>query len=840
MARNIKVALTLENNKFNRELNTSKQKVKGFSNDSIVSVKNLGKAFAALGAASLIKSIVTVGQSFQDLRSSLTFAEGGAKAGAAAFSNLTDLATRTQFGVEQLTASYIRLKTAGIEPTNELLLSFASAASITQDQVGTLTAFTELYARAISKAKLEQTDFDKIAERGIDIYGLLREKFRMTVDEIKNLAKTASGQKQLFKGIQEALEETYGAALPEKLKNSSIAFSNLQIAVKSLADETFQAVGLDSTTAVDGLTNSINNLSTTVANLSTSGWDKIIKGLAGIAAGLLLLVKRGKIKGFLKSGMEGFKGAMTGAIVTVDDLGKAVKGTFTPAQNFKAIFKNLGKALKAAFGGHATGQIKEMGKGFGIVNRALASMGQVIFSIGGAFSNLTRLVLGPWGALAVAIDFVLEKFLGFSILGVVWNGIKILISKFALLADFLFGKAGDALGYIWDKMSSLTEATQKLTKPLKDLLISWGLVAKIEPIPDEIPEVVEQTAEEIAEAARVAAELKKETDAATAAAEAFAKGYNNARSTIRDFSDEVVDSNDVLAGYTKWLIGIYEQADETVKGLVYLEIALKQVKKLLDTAISVEDAVGILRLGEAYRILTEMLNDLKESASDALTPLEAFREDLEKSEITLDQYTILLAKLQEVYKTTGMRLEEFNRLKRELDETFGQNEAMNSFLDTLGRAQKALSEDLATAFLEGESAGEAFQNFFKKMVTQILADILRLRIIQPILQGLFGLSFGAGGSVIGFDWSKSIFGGGKAAGGPVMPGGTYLVGEKGPELLKMGATGGNIVPNNQLGGATQVTYNINAVDARSFKQLVAADPEYIYNVTQVGARRQPR
>lgn len=42
--------------------------------------------------------------------------------------------------------------------------------------------------------------------------------------------------------------------------------------------------------------------------------------------------------------------------------------------------------------------------------------------------------------------------------------------------------------------------------------------------------------------------------------------------------------------------------------------------------------------------------------------------------------------------------------------------------------------------------------------------------------------------------------GGRARGGPVNPGQTYLVGEEGPELLQMGAQGGNVIPNNKIGG----------------------------------------
>jgi len=47
----------------------------------------------------------------------------------------------------------------------------------------------------------------------------------------------------------------------------------------------------------------------------------------------------------------------------------------------------------------------------------------------------------------------------------------------------------------------------------------------------------------------------------------------------------------------------------------------------------------------------------------------------------------------------------------------------------------------------------------------------------------------------------------QALGGPVKAGGTFLVGEKGPELLTLGRMSGTITPNNQLGGTNQ-TINI--------------------------------
>lgn len=49
----------------------------------------------------------------------------------------------------------------------------------------------------------------------------------------------------------------------------------------------------------------------------------------------------------------------------------------------------------------------------------------------------------------------------------------------------------------------------------------------------------------------------------------------------------------------------------------------------------------------------------------------------------------------------------------------------------------------------------------------------------------------------------------RAAGGPVLPGGTYLVGENGPEYLRMGSNSGTVIPN---AGGVSATIVINGYD----------------------------
>jgi Lambda phage tail tape-measure protein (Tape_meas_lam_C) len=102
---------------------------------------------------------------------------------------------------------------------------------------------------------------------------------------------------------------------------------------------------------------------------------------------------------------------------------------------------------------------------------------------------------------------------------------------------------------------------------------------------------------------------------------------------------------------------------------------------------------------------------------------------------------------------------------------------------------------------------------------------------------LGSLGGGGGGNFLSdaFSAVASFFG--FANGGVIPNNGPVVVGEKGPELL-FGSQGAMVQPIS-ASGSTHVTYNINAVDAMSFKQMIAQDPTFIYAVTQQGAKGMP-
>jgi hypothetical protein len=84
-------------------------------------------------------------------------------------------------------------------------------------------------------------------------------------------------------------------------------------------------------------------------------------------------------------------------------------------------------------------------------------------------------------------------------------------------------------------------------------------------------------------------------------------------------------------------------------------------------------------------------------------------------------------------------------------------------------------------------------------VVNAIQAIINLVRNNPIVKGI--------GGVI-----DNVFGGGRASGGAVSAGTTYLVGERGPELFTPNTSGG-ITPNNKMNAGSGTTINLNVTGA---------------------------
>jgi lambda family phage tail tape measure protein len=246
----------------------------------------------------------------------------------------------------------------------------------------------------------------------------------------------------------------------------------------------------------------------------------------------------------------------------------------------------------------------------------------------------------------------------------------------------------------------------------------------------------------------------------------------------------------------------------------------------------------MLGLSEREKEQRREIADIEAERKDALAEIQG----MTFSEDEAENATIIAEKLGEINDLYDEQIKKVGELQDafyEASTEFGTGfmEAFENFKVMVednaaygARIFQTLSDGWTNAILDFVETGKlSFKDLFKSLMTEI---------IKMQANKLFLSLFGAGG-VFG-----DLFAGFFATGGRIPQGKFGIAGETGqPEIVMGPAT---VIGTSQTadilsgsGGAT-VNYTINAVDAPSFQQLVARDPSFIYNVVQVGARRQPR
>lgn len=200
----------------------------------------LGVAAGIAAIVLPIKAIAGVGAGFEDLKDSLDQVFGSIEAGDSAMQKVFTFAQTTPFQIEDATKAFIALKSAGIEPSMDMLQTFADTASVSVDQLGTFEALIRMVQRSASGG-MGLEELNMISDRGIDVLGILGDKLNLTKDDIAKFGKTAEGAAEMVKALTEGLNEKFGGAMESKMDNLSTKASNMVIAFKQLADEVFKS-----------------------------------------------------------------------------------------------------------------------------------------------------------------------------------------------------------------------------------------------------------------------------------------------------------------------------------------------------------------------------------------------------------------------------------------------------------------------------------------------------------------------------------------------------------------------------------------------------------------------
>lgn len=143
--------------------------------------------------------------------------------------------------------------------------------------------------------------------------------------------------------------------------------------------------------------------------------------------------------------------------------------------------------------------------------------------------------------------------------------------------------------------------------------------------------------------------------------------------------------------------------------------------------------------------------------------------------------------------------------------------AASAIEDAFGRAGASLTRSLARAAADGEVS---------------LAELARA-VLGAVGAGLGGSGGGLGAAIAQAVAGAVGFGGARADGGPVLGGGAYLVGERGPEVFR--PTGAGVIESS---GSAGMTVNVT-VDggAPALLRSEAQIAQALARAAALGARR---
>lgn len=298
--------------------------------------------------------------------------------------------------------------------------------------------------------------------------------------------------------------------------------------------------------------------------------------------------------------------------------------------------------------------------------------------------------------------------------------------------------------------------------------------------------------------------------------------------------------NKLTAEYNKQKDAITGLVAERVKETQAKQLELFQTKSLIDSQNqlkTIQDNIAKSTMPEIERKYYDIDAAARASAKSAIEAEEARRNAKMPIE-EQQQYYENAARGNAQLKAAAK--EEYENSRRF---STGWTQAFNDYVDNATNAATQAQRIFQTFT---QSMEDMLVNLFKtgklgwKDFLQSMIDMLLRSQIQQLMAKTFSIGSmgGVGGGGRGGLFGGAIIPGFLAEGGPAGANKPYIVGERGPELF-VPNTSGTVVPNNALGGGGNVTYNINAVDAMSFKQMLAADPTFLHAVAEQGRRRLP-
>lgn len=796
-------------------------------------LKGLAAVAATIGIVQLASDTVNVIRKFEDLEATLRAVTGSSQGAANAMDLIRDFTKNTTFQVDEVTRAFIILKQAGVVPTSDVLQDFGNFAA------GMGKSITDLAQAAFNATTGEMEmlkQFGVVARQQGD-------QITVTFDgTTKTIERSGDAVIDFLRSIG---AESFPTALAERLNTLSGAISNAKD-----ASEAFQtAIG------EGGVTDVLVDFNKRVAdalNGSTDLAEAIGTVLAGalnvVLAPLLLVIEN------LRAFISILIGTSIGLIVI--NLGRiatafsvirtAVAGAFTATAAFMglttgpAVFGFLAIAGTAAATAYAI-----LGDSADDLNEDLANQEELNKKV----TDTVEVQKDAIGELTKEyqkfIDVVnkAQKREKDNLFNFPTEGITNLQQYNDLFDKFVIART-DA-----EERPSLEFMGQELfPKPLlRDLpaLMSAGLFDEADALRGEFKaEFLKQFFPELTEQ-----DIMDQFDIAVVGP--VQKVLDLARKTLAEedpllMLKDLLQDPAALSGAFSQLggmevLGISEEdfAEGIRRYIKIAETELTPMQGLLQGVFDMGDISDMEKIDKAMlddpdflrnlyddlMLLGEISEDMdfiafsaqfnigldrmRESTEEIVDPLKALNDELDDLAGKFENQGQVLRLLNEAVASGVLNQDQANAAYREFLKSAGPTtELLVNIGEAVESTALAFADTLASALMQGQLSLQTFKDFASQIIQQIIAEFIRLKIIEPIVNAALGAM---GLTTSGASGGTSATG--DAGGGRLQARQVHLVGERGPELFVPDSGGvllNNMNTRNAMGGGgTTIVQNLN-------------------------------
>lgn len=814
-----------------------------------ISLRSVGGALAAIGTGAAVRGIVSSYTEFERYRTVLTTFLGSADAANRELARLQTLANSLPQDLSDVTNAFTIFSRFGLDTTNESLEAFSNIATA---NAKSMTQLAEAVADAMTG------EFERLKEFGIKVskendrfvarIGSQQVAVAGSTQELVNQLRTLGEEGGRFGGAAAANAETLNqafsnlrgslfsasVALMEGLRPALVAVINnisdfinrnneliSQIgqrlgAALAFATEHAQAFGI-AIAAIAGyrtisligtMAVGIGNL---VANMGLFAGTAGVAGRAVGAIGTRILALAGPIGwaigavGVLWSGWNQVKDKTVELNGTTTTYGEIARATLSAVGNMA---RQAAEYLRDRFV-NAYDTVK------GAISGFYNKHSETLSAIGNALRRTVNVYIGIWYGMFEWLRTNianLPSFFARALQGagtVIWEFVKRSIGNIGELFDYITSFGEDEIENQFrgfgDAIQSEVDAAMATLTP-----VDWNTILGTDYIGIATEFAADRMNTMVTTITNGAEELVLEyraAQAAAAAAAAATEEYEGALGEVPATANTATES-------------IGRLSDEA--------------ERLLAAFRGTPEAAEIARAGISAFDRLNPLEGVRTTYQNELRGLELLRR---RDLISEQEYLETKANLHSEYATKVMDIQR-QTMQAQIDAANITNTAIRSSLEQSlqnfqmiqqGGVQAAMgmTAELGNIFGQlGQYNKQAFQaakafNIANAIMNTYLGATKALAMFPPPFNFIAAAGVVAAGLAQVAAIRSQTYSG-RALGGPVMGGETYMVGENGPELFTP-ATSGSITRNDQLDGMgdkVEINFTINAVDQRGIDELL--------------------